>query len=63
MPHAIKAKPKCPVLSSIWDRPPGDLEASEDRASLLKEFGTETNSSHQASEHRHTAAEPILAIW
>jgi len=25
MPHAIKAKQKCPVLSSIWDCPPGRL--------------------------------------
>jgi len=25
MPHAIKAKPKCPVFSSIWDCSPGRL--------------------------------------
>jgi len=25
MPHAIKAQQRCPVLSSIWECPPGRL--------------------------------------
>jgi len=28
MPHAIKARWKCPVLSSIWEGPPGRLRGA-----------------------------------